>query len=77
MTMAKTVKAEYLAREQKLKLDEPLEGVADHARFQVSLHAVQSPDSKPWLNLKGTLPKEAIDAWRASIAALSAPDENE
>jgi hypothetical protein len=75
--MPKTVKAEYLAREQKLKLDEPLEGVADHAHFQVSLHAVQSPDAKPWLDLKGTLPNEAIDAWRASLAALSAPDENE
>jgi hypothetical protein len=38
--MSKTVEAEYLAREQKLKLDEPFEGVADHARFQVSLHVV-------------------------------------
>jgi hypothetical protein len=73
--MPKIVKAEYLAREQKLKLDEPLEGVADHARFQVSLSAVQTPDSKPWLHLKGGLPKEAISAWRSSIAALSAPDE--
>jgi hypothetical protein len=69
------VKAEYLAREQKLKLDEPLEGVADHARFQVSLHAVQSPGAKPWLNLKGTLPNEAIDAWRASLETLSTPDQ--
>jgi hypothetical protein len=72
--MPKTVKAEYLAREQKLKLDEPLEGVADHARFQVSLSAVQAPELRPWLNLKG-LPKEAISAWRSSLAALSAPDE--
>jgi len=74
--MPKTVKAEYLAREQKLKLDEPLEGVADHSRFQVSLSALQTPDSRPWLNLK-SLPKEAIDAWRSSLAALSAPDEQE
>jgi hypothetical protein len=75
--MPKTIKAEYLAGEQKLKLDEPLDGVADHARFQVSLHAVQAPDSKPWLSLKGGLPKEAITAWRASLEALSAPDEQE
>jgi hypothetical protein len=73
--MSMTVQAEYLAREQKLKLDEPLEGVADHARFQVSLHVVPTPDAKPWLNLKGALPKEAIDAWRASLEALSAPDQ--
>jgi hypothetical protein len=75
--MPKTVKAEYLAREQKLKLDEPLEGVADHARFQVSLSAVQAPESRPWLNLKGGLPQEAISTWRSSLAALSAPDEQE
>jgi len=73
--MSKTVNAEYLAREQKLKLDEPLEGVADHARFQVSLSAVPTPDSTPWLKLKDSLPKEAISAWRASLEALSAPDE--
>jgi len=75
--MSRTVKAEYLAREQKLKLDEPLEGVADHARFQVLLSAVPAPESRPWLNLKGSLPKEAISAWRASLEALSAPDEQE
>jgi hypothetical protein len=73
--MPRTVKAEYLAHEQKLKLDEPLEGVADHARLQVSLSAVQTPGSRPWLNLKGGLPKEVITAWRSSIAVLSAPDE--
>ena len=75
--MLKTVKAEYLAREQKLKLDEPLDGIADHARLQVSLSAVQTPDSKPWLNLKGGLPEEAISAWRSSLEALSAPDEQD
>jgi len=75
--MSKTVNAEYLAREQKLKLDEPLEGVADHARFQVSLTALQAPDSKPWLKIKGGLPEEAIRAWRSSLEVLSAPDEQE
>lgn len=75
--MPKTVTAEYLEQEQTLKLDEPLEGVADHARLQVSLSTEPSPDSKPWLNLKGSLPKEAIDEWRSSLAAQSAPDEHE
>ena len=74
--MQRTVKAEYLAREQKLKLDERLDGVADRARFQISLSAMQTPESRPWLKLKG-LPKAAIAAWRSSLATLSAPDEQE
>lgn len=75
--MPKTVAAEYLAEEQTLKLDEPLEGVADHARVQVSLTAGTSVRAKPWLDLKGSLPKEAIEEWRSSLAALSAPDPHE
>jgi len=75
--MPKTVAAEYLAEEQTLKLDEPLEGVADHARVEVSLSAGTAMTDRPWLNLKGSLPKEAIEEWRSSLAALSAPDPNE
>ena len=75
--MPKTVTAEYLAGEQKLKLDEPLEGVADHARVQVFLTTAAAPVSRPWLDLKGSLPKEAIEEWRSSLAALSAPDPHE
>jgi hypothetical protein len=75
--MPRTVAAEYLAEEQTLKLDEPLEGVADHARVQVSLTAGTSAIAKPWLDLKGSLPNEAIEEWRSSLAALSAPDPHE
>jgi hypothetical protein len=75
--MPKTVAAEYLAEEQTLKLDEPLEGVADHARVQVLLTSGAATTARPWLNLKGSLPKEAIEEWRSSLAALSAPDPHE
>lgn len=75
--MPKTVAAEYLAEEQTLKLDEPLDGVADHARVQVFLTTGAAPVSRPWIDLKGSLPKEAIEEWRSSLAALAAPDTHE
>ncbi|HVT43630.1 MAG TPA: hypothetical protein VMT00_04500 [Thermoanaerobaculia bacterium] len=64
--MTKTVLAEYLADEQKLKLDEPLEGVEDHARVRVSVET-QDPQRRPWLELRGTLPPEAIAEWKRAI----------
>lgn len=75
--MTKAVPAEYLANEQKLRLDAPLEGVADHARVQVFITPPGSDVLRPWLGLKGSLPKEAIDAWRSSLAGLAARDSNE
>jgi hypothetical protein len=74
--MPRAVKAEHLAQQQKLKFDEPPEGVANHSPVQISLNAEQSPDSRPSRKLRG-LPKEALDAWRSSLAALMAEDEKE
>jgi hypothetical protein len=53
------------------------EGNVDRTWLHVLLSREQPVDSKPWLNLKGGLPKEAISVWRSSLEALSAPEEQE
>jgi hypothetical protein len=53
------------------------EDMADHTWLQVPPSREQPASSKRWLNLKGTLPKEAISAWRSALEASSAPDEPE
>lgn len=65
--MTKTVTAEYLAGEQKLKLDEPLEGLEDHAVVRISFDLEDSL-GRPWLALRGSLPPEAIAEWKRAIS---------
>jgi predicted HicB family RNase H-like nuclease len=58
LEMTRTVTAEYLAEENVLKLDEPLEGVRNHERVSVVLHA--EPATEPSLeDLRGALSEES------------------
>jgi len=63
--MTKQVVAEYLAEEQKLKLQEPLDGVEDHATVRVVVEMEST--SRPWLDLRGTLPPDAILEWKRAL----------
>ena len=67
--MQKTVTAEYLADERKLKLDAPLDGVADHARVLVAIEE-GAPADRPWKSLEGTLSVEAGESLAASVEEL-------
>lgn len=62
--MAKVVTAEYRATEGTLKLDRPLEGVADHARVTVD----------PWIRFARSLPAEAGDVLAAGVEELFGED---
>jgi len=53
------------------------ERAVDQSCSQVPQSGEQVPDPKPWLRLKGSLPKEVVSLWRSSLEALSAPDEQE
>jgi len=56
--MGRTIEAEYIAREKILKLDEPLKGVADHARVSIVVKETQPAQTQPWLALEGSLTEE-------------------
>lgn len=53
--MARTIEAEYIARENILKLAQPLAGVADHARVSIEVKETSSGSDQPWLALAGSL----------------------
>lgn len=55
--MSKVITAEYDAKENVFRLDEPPEGVADHARVHLTLVA-EDPASR---SLSGALSKEAAE----------------
>ncbi|HEX7829398.1 MAG TPA: hypothetical protein VF787_07060 [Thermoanaerobaculia bacterium] len=56
--MGRTIQAEYIARENILKLAEPLAGVADHARVSVEVKDASAASGQPWLALAGSLTEE-------------------
>ena len=56
--MGRTIEAEYIARENILKLDEPLKGVADHARVSIEVKESQPVQKQPWLVLAPSLTEE-------------------
>jgi len=56
--MGKTIEAEYIARENILKLAQPLAGVADHARLSIEVKEATPPSDQPWLALAGSLSEE-------------------
>lgn len=65
----KKVTAEYRARERMLKLDAPLEGVADHARVLVEIQE-EVVDATPWIRLKGVLSSEAGESLARAVDEL-------
>lgn len=56
--MGKTIEAEYIARENILKLAQPLSGVADHATVSIEIKEAQAAQDQPWLALAGALSEE-------------------
>jgi ribosomal protein L21E len=75
--MTKTLTAEYLADEQKLKLHEPLEDFEDGARVEVTIaSSARSREHRRWQDLEGCLSGEAGHSLtRALDEAFSSPDE--
>ncbi len=56
--MGRTIEAEYIARENILKLAQPLSGVADHARVSIEVKEAAAASFQPWLALAGSLSEE-------------------
>jgi len=56
--MGKTIEAEYIARENILKLAQPLSGVADHAKVSIEVKDPPAATDQPWLALAGSLSEE-------------------
>ena len=76
--MTKTVMAEYLADEQKLRLDAPLEGVADHEKVRVAIEpAIRPTGGRPWLELRDSLPAPVAEHWRQVMIGLRDPDPDD
>jgi hypothetical protein len=55
MFMSRTIEAEYLAKQNVLKLTEPLTGVRDHSKLAVEITALPTTESQPWMALSGSL----------------------
>jgi hypothetical protein len=73
--MARIVTAEYLAEEQKLKLDEPLDGVGDHEKLRVALTSVsrRAGHKRSGTELRGMLSAEAGKALAAAVDEAFGP----
>lgn len=56
--MGRTIEAEYIARENILKLAQPLSGVADHAKVSIEVKEAPITSDQPWLVLAGALGEE-------------------
>ncbi len=69
--MVKVLTAEYDAKENALRLDEPLEGIADHQKVAIHVAEVE----RPWLALEGTLSKEAGEELSRAINEMFPPWE--
>lgn len=48
MPMREVVEAEYLADEQLLKLERPLDGISDHQRVRVVIEQASVTDRDAW-----------------------------
>ncbi len=60
MEEGKAVRAEYDAVRRVLQLDEPLEGVADHASVDVVIARIAEADpSRSWMKFEGCLDSES------------------
>ena len=66
--MSKVVTVEYDAAEKVLRLDEELEGVANHTRMNVTIDPpAADQDERPWMKLSGSLSQEAGEELAAII----------
>ncbi len=71
--MAKTISAEYDAKDRVLRLPEPLEGVRDHERLTVTITPGPGED-RGWMSLRACLPREAAEEMSRILAEAAAPD---
>jgi hypothetical protein len=70
--MSKVFTAEYDAKENVFRLEEPPEGVADHEKVKLAMvtpEAVDDPE-RPWLAFRGCLSKEAGDELAALVEEM-------
>ena len=58
LQMGRTIEAEYIARDNVLKLVQPLSGVADHAMVSIEVKETATAADQPWLALAGSLSEE-------------------
>lgn len=65
--MARVVIAEYDARENVLRLAEPLVGIKDHERIRVATDEPDGNGDRPWLAMRGILSAEAGTSLAAAI----------
>jgi hypothetical protein len=68
--MSKVVTAEYDAAANAFRLDEPFEGVADHAKVTLTVTPAESDVDRPWLALSGSLSKEAGESLARAVDEL-------
>ena len=71
--MSKVVEAVYDAGKLELRLAEPLEGVADHARVVVMVTPTDESVERPWFALSGSLSREAGESLARAVDELFPP----
>jgi hypothetical protein len=62
--MREAVEAEYLADEQMLKLERPLDGVSDHQRVRVVIEQAPGPERDAWPTVSDDAGRELAQAVR-------------
>jgi len=65
--MAKVVIAEYDAKENALRLAEPLAGIKDHDKIRVAIDEPVGERNRTWLAIRGILSAEAGASLAAAI----------
>jgi hypothetical protein len=73
--MARVVIAEYDAKENALRLVEPLAGLKDHDRIRVAIDEPTGEGDRPWLALRGILSAEAGTSLAAAIDEMFGSSE--
>ena len=71
--MSRVFTAEYDAKENVFRLDEPPEGVADRAKVQLAVVVTERAsdnEERPWMKFRGSLPKEDGDEMAALIEEM-------
>jgi hypothetical protein len=71
--MRKVVTAEYDAAQNVLRLLEPLDGVRDHQMVQVQVIATEAKAPSGWIELEGSLSKEAGDDLARAVNEMFPP----
>lgn len=72
--MLKVVDAEYDADTRSLRLEKPLEGVANREKVKVTVETAAEPNGEPsWMKYAGVLSKEAGDDLARAINEMFPP----